>query len=128
MHHGQYSLFLAFTLDTVAYPFLAPAYASLWLAGRWLANNYSVSIKGLAYLVLAVIVGTTVCDLFSSGGFYFFSDRFAETSLAGFAERVATYLPMYMKTTAIYVAVATLVHFAVLQIVKLNPEARTSLK
>jgi len=113
---------------TISYPFLAPAYASLWLAGRWLANNYSVSTKGLLSLVLAVIVGTTVCDLFSSGGFYFFSGRFEETTLAGFAERVATYLPMYMKTTAIYVAIATLVHFAVLQIIKLNPEARTSLK
>ena len=117
---------------TISYPFLAPAYGSLWLAGRWLANNYSVNVKGLLSLVLAVIVGTTVCDIFSSGGFYFFSDRFAETTFTGFMERIATYLPMYMKTTAIYVAIATAVHFAVLQILKLNPnpesESRTSLK
>ncbi len=113
---------------TVAYPFLAPAYASLWLAGRWFANNYSVSIKGLGYFVLAAIVGVTACDLFSSGGFYFFSDRFAETSLAGFAERVATYLPMYMKTTVIYLAIAALVHFAVLQLTKVSGEVRTSVK
>ncbi len=113
---------------TVAYPFLAPAYGSLWLAGRWLANNYSVSVKGLMYLVLAAVVGTTVCDIFSSGGFYFFSGRFEELSFAEFASRIATYLPMYMKTTVIYLAIAAVVHFAVLQILKVGSEARTSLK
>lgn len=113
---------------TISYPFLAPAYGSLWLAGRWLANHYSVSIKGLTYLILAVVVGTTVCDIFSSGGFYFFSGRFEETTFTEFAGRVAKYLPMYMKTTAIYVTVATAVHFAVLQILQLNPEERASLK
>lgn len=113
---------------TISYPFLAPAYGSLWLAGRWFANNYSVNVKGLAYLAIAVVVGTTVCDLFSSGGFYFFSDRFENTTFAEFGTRIATYLPMYMKTTALYVAVAALVHFAILQIVKLNPAVSTSLK
>ena len=113
---------------TVSYPFLAPAYGSLWLAGRWFANNYSVTVKGLGYFVLAAVLGTIACDLFSSGGFYFFSDRFEETTFTEFASRVATYLPMYMKTTAIYLAIAALVHFAVLQMTKVGSEASTSLK
>ena len=113
---------------TISYPFLAPAYGSLWLAGRCLANHYSASLKGLAYLILAVVVGTTVCDIFSSGGFYFFSGRFEETTFTEFGGRVAKYLPMYMKTTAVYVAVATAVHFAVLQIANLKSEERSIVK
>ena len=113
---------------TISYPFLAPAYASLWLAGRWFANNYSVNFKGLAYFVLAILVGTTACDLFSSGGFYFFSGRFEETTFTEFAGRVAKYLPMYLKTVVIYLTVATAVHFAVMQILKLSPTAADSAK
>ena len=100
----------------------------MWLAGRFLASHYSVSFKGLAYLVLAVVAGTTVCDLISSGGFYFFSGRFEETTFTEFAGRVIKYLPQYMKTTVIYVAVATAIHFAVLQILNLKPEESTLLK
>ena len=111
---------------TISYPFLVPAYGSLWLAGCWFANNYSVSLKGLLYFVAAAVVGVTVCDLFSSGGFYFFSGRFEATTMTEFAGRVATYLPMYMKTTVIYLAVATAVHFAVLQITKVDSGVRAS--
>ena len=32
---------------TVSYPFLIPAYASLWFAGRWFANHYSEDLRGL---------------------------------------------------------------------------------
>lgn len=113
---------------TVSYPFLAPAYGSLWLAGRLFANNYSVSVKGLMYFVLAAVVGVTVCDLISSGGFYFFSGRFEETTFTEFAGRVAKYLPMYMKTTVIYLAIAAAVHFALLQILKVDSATRASLK
>jgi len=113
---------------TISYPFLAPAYGSMWFAGRWFANNYSVNLKGLFYFVMAAVVGITVCDLISSGGFYFFSGRFEETTFTEFAGRVATYLPMYMKTAIIYLGIAALAHFAMLQILKTDSQEQLTVK
>ncbi len=98
---------------TASYPFLIPAYASLWFAGRWFAGHYSESLRGLAYFVVAAVVGTFACDVISSGGFYWFSGRFADVNMTEFAGRLARYMPMFMQTTMIYLAIAALIHFAV---------------
>ena len=50
-------------------------------------------------------------ELFSSGGFYFFSGRF-EPNLAEFGARIARYFPSSLATLAFYVAVAAIVHAA----------------
>jgi len=100
---------------TISYPFLIPAYASLWFAGRWFAKHYSENLRGLAYFIGAAVVGIAVCDMISSGGFYFFSGRFAETTLSEFATRLATYMPLFMKTTMLYLSIAAVIHLAVIQ-------------
>ena len=105
---------------TISYPFLIPAYASLWFAGRWFAGHYSENLKGLLYFVAAAVIGTTVCDVISSGGFYWFSGRFENTNITEFAGRIATYLPMFMKTTLIYLSIAAVVHLIVKQAGKLG--------
>lgn len=111
---------------TVSYPFLAPAYGSLWLAGRWFSNHYSENLRGLLYFVSAAAVGITVCDIISSGGFYWFSGRFADTNMAEFTGRIVKFLPMFMKTTVMYLAMAAVVHWAFIQASKFSQEARTS--
>lgn len=107
---------------TVSYPFLAPAYGSLWFAGRWFAGNYSESMKGLAYFGLAAVVGITVCDVISSGGFYWFSGRFEDTNMTEFAGRIVRFLPMYMKSTLMFLGFATVVHLIVVKVVKGTPQ------
>lgn len=97
---------------TPAYAFLLPAYGSLWLAGRWYAARYRFAWATFALLAAAVIAGAAVCQLFSSGGFYFFSGRFAEPTLAEFGERLAKYLPSYLGSLAFYVGIAATVHAA----------------
>ena len=101
---------------TVSYPFLAPAYGSLWLAGRWFSNHYSESLKGLSYFVLAAVVGITVCDVISSGAFYWFSGRFENTNVTEFAGRIARFLPMYLKSTMMFLGLAAAVHLLVTKI------------
>ena len=100
---------------TVSYPFLIPAYASLWFAGRMFAKNYSQSLRGLLYFVGFSIIGITVCDIISSGGFYFFSGRFTDVNISEFAGRIAAYLPMFMKTTLLYLSIAAVIHLVVIQ-------------
>lgn len=95
---------------TPAYVFLLPAYASLWLAGRWYATRYRFAWDTLAPLAGAVIAGAAVCQLFSSGGFYFFSGRFAEPTLVEFGARLAKYFPSYLGSLVFYVAIAAVVH------------------
>ena len=104
---------------TISYPFLIPAYASLWLAGRWFARHYSENLRGFIYFVIAAVVGITACDIISSGGFYWFSGRFDDVNMSEFAGRIARFLPMFMKTTLIYLAIAAFVHILLLQVNRL---------
>ncbi len=93
-----------------AYVFLLPAYSALWLAGRWYAGHHRFAWSTLLPLVGALLLGTVACELLSSGGFYLFSGRFADTSLSGFGARLVTYLPGSLQSVAFYVAPAALVH------------------
>jgi len=104
MNGGQ-----AFCL-TPAYIFLLPAYAALWFGGRWYAGQHRFAWHTLPPLVAAAFAGAAVCELFSSGGFYFFSGRFAEPTVAEFAGRLMTYFPRYLQSLAFYVGIAAVVH------------------
>lgn len=104
VHGGQ-----AFCL-TPAYFFVLPAYGALWFAGRWYARRHHFEWRTLLPLGAAAFAGAAVCQLLSSGGFYFFSGRFAEPSLAEFAERLAKYFPGSLQSLAFYVGTAAVVH------------------
>ena len=95
---------------TQAYVFLLPAYSALWFSGRWYAKQYRFEWNTLIPFVAAVLVGSAVCELFSSGGFYFFSGRFVDTSLVEFAGRLIKYYPMYLQSLVFYVAIAAVIH------------------
>jgi len=95
---------------TPAYFFLLPAYAALWFAGRWYAERHRFAWRTLLPLTATAFAGAAVCELFSSGGFYFFSGRFAEPTLAEFAGRLVTYFPRYLQSLAFYVGIAAVVH------------------
>lgn len=95
---------------TPAYLFMLPAYASLWLAGRWFAKRYQLSWNTAIPLFTATSAGLILCELFSGGGFYFFSGRIAETSFAEFGEQLIKYFPLYVETFAFYLGIATVIH------------------
>lgn len=95
---------------TPAYAFLLPAYTSLWLAGRWYAAHHRFAWTTLVPLAASVVAGAAVCEMFSSGGFYFFSGRFAEPTLIEFGARLAKYFPSYLGSLAFYVGIAAAVH------------------
>ncbi|SEN70228.1 hypothetical protein [Nitrosomonas marina] len=97
---------------TPAYFFLLPAYASLWLAGRWYANQHGFSWRTFLPLSLSLIVSTLVCRMFSSGGFYLFSGHFEEKTLVEFSERFMKHLPLFFEAFVFYVAIAVAIHAA----------------
>lgn len=95
-----------------AYGMLLPAYGTLWLAGRWFARRYSFSVAALPALGASLLGSVSLAELFTSGGFYFFSGRFADTSLAEFGTRLLKYFPHTLQSFAFWIAVALVAHVA----------------
>jgi hypothetical protein len=98
---------------SAAYGFLLPAYGVLWLAGRWFAKRYSWSVKTLLPLTGSLTISAFASELISSGGFYFFGGRFAETSLSEFGTRLVTYFPHQVQGLAFWMGIAVVVHLAI---------------
>lgn len=93
-----------------AYVALIPAYGAMWLAGRWYAGRHAFKPATLIPLAASLLVGVAICEVISSGSFYFFSGRFAEPTLAEFGARLVKYGPYYLEATAFWVGIAALVH------------------
>ena len=95
---------------TVAYWMLIPAYGSLWLGGRLYAGWHRERAGSLALLVPVMAISALVCNLFSSGGFYFFSGRYDAPTFSGMLARLSHYYPQYLSTLALYVAIAVVLY------------------
>jgi hypothetical protein len=96
-----------------AYIALIPAYAALWFGGRWVANHYSEKPVALLTLGASAVASTFVCQIISSGSFYYFSGRFADPTFGEFVDRIVKYYPMFGGSTFFWIVVATIVHIAV---------------
>jgi len=95
---------------TGAYAFLLPAYSALWAAGHWYAARYQLHVRSLPLFAASATAGAFVCELISSGSFYFLGGRFSETSVLEFASRLAQYFPANMGSIALYLGCAALIH------------------
>jgi len=95
---------------TSSYVFLLPAYSALWYAGSWYARRYQFEWNTLLPLSLSLMTGAAVCEIFSSGGFYFFSGRFEETTLIEFGQRLVQYFPHYVGSLVFYIGIAVAIH------------------
>ena len=89
-----------------AYWFLIPAYAGMWLGGRWFATQQKNSWNSLALFGGVSWLATTVAFLISNGSFFLLSGRFTDMSLAEYAARTAQYYPSYLGGSLIYLALA----------------------
>ena len=93
---------------TPAYLMLVPTYALLWWSGDWAARQIETSKSVSATLAGSLLASTFAAHLLSSGSFYFFSGRFAETSVLEFLQRTGEYAPTYVGFAVIYVCVAVI--------------------
>ena len=106
------------------YWFLLPAHFSLWAAGSLLRHHYhGLRADTLGLLVLATFAGAALCHFFAQGGFYWLSAAVAEPSLAGWAKNYGDWFLPYLRTTGIYVAIATVVHVVAIRMVRHAPAA-----
>lgn len=107
---------------SIAYGFLVPAYASMWLGGKWCRRFVKQSPAALAQQVAVLTVATSTAFLFSNGSFYWLSGRYPNSNWAQYIERFAQYYPPYMSKTLLYVVVI----FAAIQLVKSLTSQKTT--
>jgi hypothetical protein len=100
---------------TPSYPFIIPAYAVLWFAGRWFAMQKQQGYQYLLVGATSAVVATVICFGITNVGFYLFSEHFETMSASQYIESVSIYLPAFLKTTLFYLASGALVHWGVQQ-------------
>ncbi|SIS96758.1 hypothetical protein [Neptunomonas antarctica] len=95
---------------TPTYVMLIPAYASLWAIGRWYAVLHCEQWKSLPTLLSSLVLGTFVCQLISSGSFYFYSGRYTDPTMVELLNRLIKYTPPRLEAVFFYVGCAVAVH------------------
>jgi hypothetical protein len=96
-----------------AYVALIPAYGVLAYGGHLYARRHRFALATLPALAGFALGGAVLAELFSSGGFYFFSGRFAEPTLSEFIPRFVKYFPQALSSMALYLGLAASIHAAV---------------
>jgi hypothetical protein len=97
-----------------AYVGLLPAYGALWLAGRWYAGRRQRPPVAWMPFGVSLVAGTAVCELLSSGSFYFYSGRFTDPTLAEFGARFVRYFPNDLRSVAFWAGAAALTHLTLI--------------
>jgi hypothetical protein len=95
------------------YAALIPAYFAMWAGGAWLRGHYTgASLPALGRTALALLASVALCHLLSQGSFYWTSANVPDPSLAGWARNYADWFLPYLRTAALYVAIAAAVQWA----------------
>jgi len=111
---------------TPAYPFLIPAYLSLWGAGRWVSQSLSIEWQSSLRIVISVLNGVTVAFIISNYSFYVFSENFALLTAWQYTQATMQYWPAYLLHTSVYVVAGLLIHFVVQSIQTLRTSHQTT--
>jgi hypothetical protein len=85
-----------------AYLFLIPAYAAMWLGGKYSREPQSLSFSGAMQQVSILAVATSVSFLISNGSFFLLSGRVGEQSWNRYVESFSAFYPAYLTSTLIY--------------------------
>jgi hypothetical protein len=89
-----------------AYPFLLPAYATLWWGGRWLARRWDPSraLRTLALAAASVAIAVSVCFVISNASFYWLAKRASAPTLAGWRENFSDWYGYFLAVPFAYVS------------------------
>jgi hypothetical protein len=93
---------------TTGYGLMFPAYATLWLAGRWQRSAPTLDFATGAKLIAAAAVGTAGFFVFSNLGYYVGGGFADQMGAAEYVSRVVRYFPYYLLVTFAYSAAAVI--------------------
>ena len=102
-----------------AYWFLLAAYGAMWAGGAFLRKFHTGSAaQGLGLLAACLLVSASVCFVISNGSFYWLSSQVATRSFAGWVENMGHWYFGYLRTSVMYVLLATSLHLVVSQFLR----------
>jgi hypothetical protein len=94
---------------SIAYPFVLPAYATLWLGGRVAARHrYDEMTRRIGWLSICLLGSVSACFVLTNGSFYWLSGRVASPDVAGWKAGFAHWYPHFLAVPCLYVAVTVM--------------------
>jgi hypothetical protein len=111
---------------SAAYWFLVPAHAAMWLGGSTLRRTYEgLEWRATAWLLVTFLVGYSACFTIANGSFFWLADGSWVKSMPGWFENFGHYYLPYLRSAAMYVAGAALLHVVVALLVREKAPARS---
>lgn len=102
-----------------AYWCLLAAYGAMWAGGAFLGKSLTgAAARDLGLLALCLIVSVSLCFLISNGSFYWLSSQVTARSFGGWVENMGHWYSGYLRTSTMYVLIATGLHLAVSQVLR----------
>jgi hypothetical protein len=111
---------------TVAYSFLLPAYAVLWIGGGFAARQFATDARGMVARAAVALASAAGSFLISNGAFYWFGGRYPDPHTAQYLERLWQWGPLFVQTTMAYVLVALVLHALAIASTRSGPARRTA--
>jgi hypothetical protein len=108
---------------SIAYWFLVPAYLALWFGGSLLRRMYrGLGVRELVLLAGSLVVAVSVSYVVSNGSYYWLSDTWMAggqlRSFGGWIENLGDWYLGYLRTNAMYVGIAAVLHVGVVLAVR----------
>jgi hypothetical protein len=92
---------------SIAYPFVLPAYAILWWAGRQAARHWHDELPHrIGWLVICLLVSASICFLLTNGSFYWLGGRAVHPTVAGWMSGFQRWYAYFLAVPCIYVTIA----------------------
>lgn len=98
---------------TPAYGFLLLSYAVPWAAGRMCAPRLRPTAGRLTTTWCVAVVAVALSFLVSNAAFYWLGGRYADPNWAQYLQRIGQWGPLFVRTSAAYLAVALAMHYAI---------------
>lgn len=103
-----------------AYVALVPAYFVLWAGGLWLRRGYEhADMRALGRLTASLLLSVLACHLIAQGSFYWITQNVADPTLAGWWSNYTDWLPLYLRTAALYASIAAVAQVVIEQVARL---------
>jgi hypothetical protein len=91
---------------SIAYPFVLPAYATLWVGGRLAGRHWSGELPHrIGWLVVCLLASVSLCFLLTNGSFYWLSGRAANPDITGWMAGFQRWYAYFLAVPCIYVAI-----------------------
>jgi hypothetical protein len=101
---------------TLAYSFLLPAHACLWLGGSLLRKHLGGTPRDAALLAVSLFGAVSLCYLVSNGSFYWLGGKAAARSWNGWIANFVDWYWLFLRPSLVYVGTVAVLHVIVVQL------------